>query len=185
MRRNKMMMHGAAAALTVSAIGLLPACTPPSGPVVASSDSTPPAASLSLSHSPSGSASSGTLTLLTKTGPLYFTATGQDQESGVQDVEIWISTTSTSCDTEICSSSVADPGAPTWTSTSPKKNPGEPMSVNSVLIEWTELTTSIPQQPVLPGHSRSRTWEAWAVVKNNFGMKTTTGSVKADWSESA
>ena len=187
MHGKTMMTKTAGAALAAAALGLVSACTPPAGPVVAASDSTAPVASLSLSHILSGSALSGTLSLVTKTGPLYFSAVGQDPESGIQDVEIWFTTSSTFCDTDdLCSQSGPGlVGAPVWTSTTPKKNPGQPMSVNSVLIQWIDLATTIGQQPLSPGQSRSKTWEAWAVVKNNFGLVTTTGLVKATWSESA
>ena len=187
MVRNTLAAKLSAAALGCIVIGVAAGCTPPSGPVVAASDSTPPEASFSLSHSTSGSASSGTLTLLTKTGPLYFSATGKDPETGIQAVEIWLTTSSTFCDSSgICTQSGPGlVGAPTWTSTQPKKNPGEVMSPTSFLVDWVELGTSISQQPLSPGESRSKTWEAWAVVKNNLGMVTTTGVVKATWSESA
>jgi hypothetical protein len=72
-----------------------------------------------------------------------------------------------------------------WTSTQPKKNPGQPMTVNSVLLEWIDLTTAIAQQPLSPGQSRFVSWVAWAVVKNNLGLVTTTGTVTASWAEVA
>jgi hypothetical protein len=171
-------------AVLAAAMGVMTACQPPSGPVVAATDSTPPIASLSLSHTPSGSASSGDLKLLTKSGPLYFSAVGRDPETGIQDVQIWVSVKSSFCDAESCTGDSGGLiGAPRWTSTSPKKNPGEPMSETSLLLEWVELGTALYQGRLMPGESQFTKWTAHAVVKNNLGMTTTTGDVTATFFE--
>jgi hypothetical protein len=127
------------------------------------------------------------MTLLTKSGPLYFSAVGSDPETGIQDVQIWVEWSSEFCDApDTCFGDGSGLlSAPKWTSTSPKKNPGEPMTESSLLVNWVELSTSIGQRPLLPGESRFKSWKAWAVVKNNLGMSTQTGPVWATWSESA
>jgi hypothetical protein len=127
------------------------------------------------------------MTLLTKTGPLYFSAVGRDPETGIQDVQIWLEWSSEFCDVfdQCFGDGSGLLGAPAWTSTSPQAHPGEPMSESSLLVEWVELSTSIGQRPLLPGETRFKSWKAWVVVKNNLGMSTQTAPVSATWSESA
>jgi hypothetical protein len=86
---------------------------------------------------------------------------GKAPETGIEDMQSWVSRASPSATLPtICTAS--GPGllsGPTWTSTSPKKNPDEPMSETSLVLEWIELSTAIGQPAVaarrVPGRGRA------------------------------
>jgi hypothetical protein len=111
-------------------------------------------------------------------------ASATDNESGIQSLMIFADKAVTHCQGETCSGG-SHPllTNPTFQSTSPKKNPGEPMSPQSIMLQWIQLDTEIPQALPAAGSTRHIEWEISARAVNNYGMIANTPLFYASWSE--
>jgi hypothetical protein len=193
MIRQRFQLHAARCGARLLAVVLLmglTACPPGPGSggiTVPQSDATPPQLSLGAGQ-PNGqnvTVSSGggdaTMNLNARTGVLNLLATANDPESGIQTVQIWIETKTTTCQAAgPCSSS--GPGLnsqPTYESTSPAKHPGDSTSASSILAEALDLATTIPQGSAPSGGSLSVSLIMWAVAANNLGGRTQTPTLTA------
>jgi hypothetical protein len=166
---------------------LASACGPTSSPKVATSDGTGPTVSLSLEHDGNATSTSNPkLVLSSKTGKLNLVANAEDDESGIQTLEIYVDKISYSCPTQGGTCSVPSHGlqrTPTFQSSTPKKNPGDAMTPSSVMLQWIVLDQAIPQTPPAQGTTRTVEWEVHARAVNNFGTEAVTPLLYAVWSE--
>jgi len=161
------------------------------GVTIPTSDATPPEITLGAGQpggnqaAVSGGGSPQGMTLISKTGSLNLTATGKDQESGIQEVNIWVNRVRISCDGGgTCTQ--AGPGllgAPEFQSASPPKNPGDQVSASSILAQALDLTMRIPQGTPSPGGSLTVRLLFFAEPINYLGGKTRTPTLTATWSE--
>jgi hypothetical protein len=158
---------------------------------IPTSDATPPGITLGVGQ-PGGNQAAVSdggahqaMTLTSKTGSLNLTATGKDQESGVQEVNIWVNRVTETCDSGGTCTRVGPGllGAPEFRSASPPKNPGDQVSASSILAQALDLTMRIPQGPPLPGGSRTVELIFFAQAINYLGAKTRTPELTATWME--
>ena len=133
--------------------------------------------------SPAGGAGA-TLILTAKTGPLNVSASGNDPESGVQAVEIFVNTKVTRCQGTACSGSGQGVSAiPRFQSSGPARLPGETFSAASILADAIDLAHEIPQTPPPPGDKIIVEFELQAKAANNLGGRTQTPLLHARFEE--
>jgi hypothetical protein len=161
------------------------------GITIQASDSTPPELSLSVAVAggtekatvePGGTAQ--TFTLPNRTGTLNLAATAKDEQTGVQRVQIWMTTTVTSCDSAgVCSGGNPTlPGQPLFESTQPAKSPGETTAASSIELEALPLSDAI-KGSAPPGGTLSVELELHAVAVNHLGQRAQTAKVTVIWDE--
>lgn len=161
-----------------------------SGPPVPASDASPPTLTLQAGQpgGPAASVTAGgsgtTLTLTTKTGPLNISAAGNDPESGVQTVEIFVNTKVTRCQGTVCSGAGQSVSAiPRFQSSGPARKPGETFSAASILADAIDLAKEIPQTAPPPGDKLIFEFEFQAKAVNNLGGRTQTPLLHARFEE--
>jgi hypothetical protein len=124
------------------------------------------------------------MTLTAKTGSVNMLATAVDNESGVQNLQIWVERTITTCDAGgTCSG--GNPGllgSPAFGSSGPTTSPGQTTAASSIMAQAFDLTTAIPQTAVSSG-TRTVKLDFWAVAVNHLGGKSQTTRVSATWKE--
>jgi hypothetical protein len=152
-----------------------------SGPTVPASDASPPTLTLQAGQQGGGGTSvtaggsGATLTLTAKTGPLNLSAAGNDPESGMQTVQIFVNTKVTRCHGTACSGSGQTLSAiPRFQSSGPARLPGETFSASSILADAIDLAQEIPQTPPPPGDKIIVEFEVQAKAVNNLGGRTQT-----------
>jgi hypothetical protein len=122
-------------------------------------------------------------TLPTKTGPLNLLVTAKDSESGVKDVQIWMTKRTTTCSGGTCTT--AGPGLvgqPRFSN--PRTgNTGDCVAESSIVAQSIDLATEIPQAPPPAGGSRSVSLQLWAVVINYRDANARTPVATIDWKE--
>ncbi len=164
------------------------------GVTIPQNDSTPPELTLQVSETTPGSQTvsvtttggNQNLALQQATGTLNLVATAKDPQSGIQDTQIFLGKSSSSCDPVSCSQS--GPGLqvnmPKFSSPSPKKNPGDTTAASSILAQSLDLATELgPVGPPLPpGNSASRTLHLAARAFNHLNGQSNTFEVQATFS---
>lgn len=130
------------------------------------------------------SGSPGGFTLPNRTGTLNLAATAKDDESGVQSVQIWMTTTATSCDAaDVCSGGNPTlPSQPLFESTEPAKSPGDTTAASSIELEALPLPDAI-KGSAPAGGSLTVELELHAVAVNHLGKKVQTAVVSVVWKE--
>ena len=186
LRRLTLMM----AALLVAVTG----CNGSSGGgiTIPNSDGSAPTVSLQAgATAPSGESaavSSGGLgqamTLRAKTGFLNLVASAKDPESGVQSLEIWLSSKITRCSGDICQTSQPSVGAPRFQSSTPQKKPGEQASDSSILADVLDIANEIPQTAPTGG-SLTVEWTLFSRAKNHLAGSTDTPPLTVTYRETA
>jgi hypothetical protein len=161
------------------------------GVTIPSSDGTPP--TLTFGLAPMGSAATTTVstggmpqtaTLPKKTGSLNLLVTAKDSESGLHDVQIWMTKTTTRCSGGICTQSGPGlVGAPIFSNPDSGKNTGDCVAESSTLAEAVDLSTEIPQAAPASGASLVVSLDFWAVGINHLGQKEVTPTATMTWSE--
>jgi hypothetical protein len=124
------------------------------------------------------------MTLIRKTGPLNLLVTGNDPESGIQKLEIWINKSTTTCATG-GSCTNAGPGLlgnPAFEMVSPPKNPGDMTSESATMLQAFDLSAEIPQGNVSQG-TRTVVFTIYAVAVNHLGGKVQTPEIAVTWKE--
>ncbi|MBE8516856.1 hypothetical protein ILP97_04880 [Amycolatopsis sp. H6(2020)] len=175
---------------TLTACSSLPSA---GGITIAATDPTPPTASLGAGTKAGGdgaiAVSSGgaaqSMQLTAKTGHLSLLATGQDNESGIQTLEIWVSKKVTDCRRDLCQTSQPLTGAPMFRSSEPKKNPGEKDSESTILAQALDLADEISQAPLSPGDSHYVEFTISCVAVNHLGGRIRTPEIRARFAEKA
>jgi hypothetical protein len=192
-RRKRFSSRSLALLASAALIGIVPACEGGGGGgiTIQANDSTPPGLTLEVAvaggteeASVSDGGSDQSLTLPNKTGTLNLAATASDQESGVQALQIWVSTTTTRCmATGTCQQTGPGLlGSPMFESSQPVKNPGDTTAASSILADVLKLPDII-QGSAPPGGSLHVQIDIWATAVNHRGVKSQTASVTARWDE--
>jgi hypothetical protein len=161
------------------------------GVTIPSNDGSPPTLSFGLGQqngadvSVAAGGAPESMTLVARTGPLNLLATADDPESGVQDVQIWMTKRTSSCDAdEICASQgPGSPQQPRFSNPQPPKAPGENVSAGSILGQALELSAEIPQAGPPPGGTLTVEFRFWAVAVNYLGGSSITPVISATWTE--
>jgi hypothetical protein len=176
-------------ALGVTLVSLLASCTDDGGGgstygPIADIDASGPGISLTVASGNEWIAvtpDSGSEALApTGMGPITLSASADDHESGVQDIQIWIRQKTTTCTANgTCSTKQPTVGAPAYSSPVAQGQPGE-------LAELVR-TLTVPHDPALPGRPEpGGSWSVeltiWAVAVNHLSGKTETASAVLSWS---
>ncbi len=159
------------------------------GITISATDTTPPTLSFGAGQpggqnvSVSAGGSPGSMTLRSKTGVLNLMASANDPESGVQSLQIWMTTETTTCNASGICTKVGPglAGAPKYDNTSPQKLPGQTTAASSIMLEALDLSQEIGSPPA--GSSRTTSLHFWAVSVNNLGLKSQTPELIASWRE--
>lgn len=185
----------AAIVLTLSLAACQSGGSSQGGITIPQSDGTPPAATLQVAVAASGgesaavSTSAGnpqSMTLLTKAGALNLAASAKDSESGVQNLEIWMSARTTTCNASTCQvSGPLQGGPPLFSSTTPQKKPGETTAESSIILQSLDLTQKIPQKSPASGDTITVVLIFWVKAVNHLGDKVTTPRIEATYRESS
>jgi dienelactone hydrolase len=145
------------------------------GITIPTSDRSPPELSLGAGQTGGGPNAAvttygrdATLTLRTKTGDLNLVASGNDSESGIRSLKIWMSEATSRCvsPTGPCSNlGPTSHATPRFDSTDPPKQPGDKTSASSTMAQSLNLSSEI-QGAAPPGGSFSFRWDIYATSTN-------------------
>jgi hypothetical protein len=163
------------------------------GITVAATDESSPNLSLGVAEEgASASATVGTtgndatVTVAAKTSKLTLVATATDNESGVQDVQIWVIDPRT----ELCDAAgVCSGGAPGLTTgvrfdaPTPQVAPGGTTSASTILGQSLDLSQELDQAAPPAGHTRTTSFAVYAVAVNHLGGRAVTKRVTVTFSE--
>jgi hypothetical protein len=194
MSRGRIWARGAGGVfvfLLVAAVGCNPGGHSTGGITIPQSDNSPPEASLQVAATVGtgeGSVSAGgsgtSFTISAKTGNLNIAATAKDPQSGVRELQVFMTKAVTVCAGDLCSGGT-HPAAtqPVFASTGPTKAPGQQVSESSLLLNFIDLATQIPQAPPSPGHSRHTEFRFFVKATNYLGGTAQTPTLEVRHSE--
>ena len=161
------------------------------GITIQSNDSTPPELTFSVAlaggteeATVTRGGSAAALTLPNRTGTLNLAATARDDQSGIRNVQIWMTTTTTPCDAagQCSGGNPTLPGQPLFQSTEPAQSPGDTTAASSILLEALRLPDAITGSAP-PGGTLTVKLDLHAVATNHLGQKAQTATVSATWRE--
>lgn len=161
------------------------------GITIPQTDTSPPTLTLQVGapNGPSASVAAGGaaagVTLASKTGPLNFSASARDAESGVKTVRVTVDKTVSECiPPGACS--LQNPGltsSPSLVSDSPAQSPGDVVSESSVLLDAIALASEIVQTQPAAGTTRAVTFRLTARATNYLGGTSITPALTVTWKE--
>lgn len=125
--------------------------------------------------------------LFSRTDPLNMIVSAKDSESGVQELQIWVTRATCHCDDEQCSA-CNHPlvSAPEFKFSRPKQQPGTVVPDSSIYAEIIDVTKCCPRIPASgPASGTSFVeYDVWAVAINHSGLKSQTRTITATWRSS-